>query len=71
MLLLLYQGDYVVVQAVEEEGEDATSDEFGGGVLRKRQKASRLEQQSDGEAADLQQVTFTALSVFKGYDLTG
>lgn len=51
-----------VVQAVEEEGEDAKSDEFGGGVLRKRQKAARHEQQFDGDAADLQQVTLTAFS---------
>ena len=46
----------MVVQAVEEQGEDANNDEFGGGVLQKRQKAARHEQQSDGETADLQQV---------------
>lgn len=50
----------VVVQAVEEEGEETKTDEFGGGVLRKRQKAARHEQQSDGENADLQQVSSSA-----------
>lgn len=51
-----------VAQAVEEEDEEGKTDEFGGGVLRKRQRAARHEQQSNGDTADLQQVTFPSLS---------
>lgn len=51
----------IVVQAVEEEDEEGKTDEFGGGMLRKRQRAARREQQSDGETADLQQVTSQSL----------
>lgn len=50
------------MQAVEEEDEEGKTDEFGGGMLRKRQRAARREQQSDGETADLQQVTSQSLS---------
>lgn len=51
-----------VVQAVEEEDEEGKTDDFGGGMLRKRQRAARHQRQSDGEAADLQQVTSQCLS---------
>ena len=44
------------MQAVEEEGNEGSEDDFGGGVLHKRQRAAAQSQQSDGEAADLQQV---------------
>ncbi|DBA96751.1 TPA: hypothetical protein ACH3X1_015590 [Trebouxia sp. C0004] len=43
------------LQAVEEEDKQDSGDEFGGGVLHKRQRAAAQDQQSDGEAADLQQ----------------
>ena len=45
------------MQAVEEEDKEGSGDEFGGGVLHKRQRAAAQNEQSDGEAADLQQVT--------------
>lgn len=45
------------MQAVEEEDKEGSGDEFGGGVLHKRQRAAAQDEQSDGEAADLQQVT--------------
>ena len=45
------------MQAVDEEDEEGSGDEFGGGVLHKRQRAAAQDEQSDGEAADLQQVT--------------
>ena len=51
-----------VAQAVEEEDEEGKTDEFGGGVLRKRQRAARHEQQSNGDTADLQQVDLQSLS---------
>lgn len=44
------------MQAVEENGNEGSEDDFGGGVLHKRQRAAAQSQQSDGEAADLQQV---------------
>lgn len=44
------------MQAVEEEANEGSEDDFGGGVLHKRQRAAAQSQQSDGEAADLQQV---------------
>ncbi|KAL0049758.1 hypothetical protein WJX82_009349 [Trebouxia sp. C0006] len=43
------------LQAVDEEDEEGSGDEFGGGVLHKRQRAAAQDEQSDGEAADLQQ----------------
>lgn len=43
------------LQAVEAEESQAGDDELGGGVLRKRQRVSAQEQQSDADAADLQQ----------------
>ena len=45
------------MQAVEEEDKEGSGNEFGGGVLHKRQRAAAQDEQSDGEAADLQQVT--------------
>ena len=45
------------MQAVEEEDKAGSGDEFGGGVLHKRQRAAAQDEQSDGEAADLQRVT--------------
>lgn len=45
------------MQAVEEEDKEGSGDEFGVGVLHKRQRAGAQDEQSDGEAADLQQVT--------------
>lgn len=45
------------MQAVKEEEKDGSGDDFGGGVLHKRQRAGAQDEQSDGEAADLQQVT--------------
>ena len=44
------------VQAVEDQEQEEGEGELGGGVLRKRQKAAAQEQQSDTEAAALQQV---------------
>lgn len=44
------------MQAVEDEDAEGAGDEFGGGVLRKRQRAAAHSQPPDGEAADLQQV---------------
>ncbi|KAL0032245.1 hypothetical protein WJX79_000491 [Trebouxia sp. C0005] len=41
--------------AVKEEEKDGSGDDFGGGVLHKRQRAGAQDEQSDGEAADLQQ----------------
>lgn len=46
----------MVLQAVDDEGEPGASEDFGGGVLRKRAKASRQDKQADAEAAALQQV---------------
>lgn len=43
------------LQAVEEEDKEGSGDEFGVGVLHKRQRAGAQDEQSDGEAADLQQ----------------
>lgn len=45
-------------QAVDEEAEPGTEEDFGGGILRKRGKASRQIKQNDAEAAALQQVRF-------------
>ena len=45
----------VFLQAVEEQGEENKDNEFGGGVLRKRQRTTAQKQQSGGE--DLQQVS--------------
>ena len=49
-----------LLQAVEEEGEEAKGDEFGGGVLRKRQRMAAQKQQSGGEGEDLQQVSLSS-----------
>ena len=44
------------IQAVEAEDSHAGDGELDGGMLRKRQRANAQEQQSDADAADLQQV---------------
>ena len=48
------------MQAVDEEADPSAEEEFGGGVLRKRAKASKQDKQADAEAAALQQVCLAA-----------
>lgn len=48
------------MQAVDEEAGPSAEEEFGGGVLRKRAKATKQDKQADAEAAALQQVCLAA-----------